>query len=145
MNRSIMIKLAGCCLLASTTVTTAACATGASAVAASTHGKASVYRSATAYVQLAPEQAFSTAVKFLLGRGDIKITDLKEAENRCSAVRDNHRLTLRVIESGDGRSRISILVGGGDDPIASQDLADDLVWRICARLGTKCEIRTDEP
>ena len=37
------------------------CATGTSAVAASTHGSASVYRSATAYVQLAPDQAFNRA------------------------------------------------------------------------------------
>ena len=114
-------------------------------MAASTHGRASVYRSETAYVELAPDQAFNPAVKMLLERGDIEITDLKEAENRCRAVSGHHTITLRVIESGDGRSRISILVGGGDDPDASRDLADDLIWRICARLGTKCDFRADEP
>lgn len=108
-------------------------------MAASTHGRASVYRSATAYVELAPDQAFNPAVKMLLERGDVEITDLKEAENRCRAVSGHHTITLRVIESAEGRSRISILVGGGDDPEGSQVLADDLIWRICARLGTKCE------
>jgi len=116
------------------------CATGTSAVAASTHGSASVYRSATAYVQLAPEQAFNPAVKMLLERGDIEITDLKEANNRCSAVEGDHRLTFRVIESGGGRSRLSMLVGGGDDPDANQELADTLIQAICGRLPAACEL-----
>ena len=114
-----------------------------SAVAASTHRSASVYRSATAYVQLEPDQAFNRAVKMLLERGDIEITDLKEANNRCSAVEGDHRLTFRVIESGGGRSRLSMLVGGGDDPDANQELADTLIQAICGRLPTACELGVD--
>jgi len=115
------------------------CATGTSAVAASTHGRASVYRSATAYVQLAPEQAFDPAVKILLERGDIEITDLKEANNRCKAVVGDRTLTFRVIESGEGRSRMSILIGGGDATEANQQLADALMQQICGRLEVACE------
>jgi hypothetical protein len=132
-------------MIAIVAIVTYGCATGTSAVAASTHGSASVYRSATAYVQLAPDQAFNPAVKLLLERGDIEITDLKEANNRCSAVEGDHRLTFRVIESVGGRSRLSMLVGGGDDREANQELADELIRRICARLPTPCEFGAVEP
>ena len=121
------------------------CATGTSTVAASTHGKASVYRSATAYVELAPDRAFNPAVKMLLERGDIEITDLKEANNRCKAVAGDRKLTFRVIESGIGRSRLSVLVGGGDNPDANQELADRLMQQICGRLGVACDFGVDEP
>lgn len=144
MKRSLTLALAGGVLLLWMTMWTLACATRASAVAASTYARASVYRSATAYVQLAPDQAFNPAVEMLLARGDIKITELEEAVKRCGAVSGDLRITLRVIESGDGRSRISIVVGGGNDPNENQDLADDLIWRICARLGTTCVFGTDE-
>jgi hypothetical protein len=121
------------------------CATGGSAAAASTYGKASVYRSATAYVQLAPEQAFNPAVKMLLERGDIEITDLKEANNRCKAVTDDFKLTFRVIESGPGRSRLSMLVGGGNDPGANQELAERLMRAICGRLTVDCNPEPEAP
>ena len=121
------------------------CATGTSAIAASTHGKASVYRSATAYVQLAPEQAFNPVAKMLLEWGDIEITDLDEAAFSCKAVAGDRRLTFRVIESSGGRSRLSMLVGGGDDPEANQELAEELLQRICASLSVKCEFGTDAP
>ena len=121
------------------------CATGTSAAAASTHGRASVYRSATAYVRLAPDQAFNPAVNVLLERGDVEITDLKEANNRCKAVEGDHKLTFRVIESGDGRSRLSMLVGGGDNPDANQELADDVNRKICAHLPVPCEFGAVEP
>jgi hypothetical protein len=121
------------------------CATGTSAVAASTHGSASVYRSATAYVRLVPDQAFNPAVKMLLERGDIEITELKEVNNRCKAVAGDRTLTFRVIESGAGRSRLSMLVGGGDDPDANQELADSLMEQICGRLGVACDFGADEP
>lgn len=115
------------------------CATGTSAVAASTHGRTSLYRSASAYVQLAPEDAFEPAVKLLLEREDIEITDLKEANSRCKAVAGDRKLTLRVIESGEGLSRLSLLVGGGNDPDSNQQLADGLMHEICGRLGVACE------
>jgi hypothetical protein len=143
-RRSLTVTLTGEALLASMMMCTSACATRASVVAASTYGGASVYRSATAHVELPPDRAFNPAAKMLLERGDIEITDLKEAENRCRAVSGAHTITLRVIESSGGRSRISILVGGGDDSDASQVLADDLISRICARLGTTCVFGTGE-
>ena len=140
MKRSLILIPAVGALVASIAIATCGCATGTSAVAASTHGSASVYRSATAYVQLAPEQAFNPAVKMLLERGDIETTDLKEANKRCSTVEGDHRLTFRVIESGGGRSRLSMLVGGGDDPDANQELADTLIQAICGRLPAACEL-----
>ena len=54
------------------------------------------------HVQLAPDQAFNPAVKILLERGDIEITDLKEHDNRCRAVAGDRKLTFRVVEYGDG-------------------------------------------
>jgi hypothetical protein len=114
-------------------------------MAGSTYGKVSVYRSATAYVRLAPDQVFNPVVEMLLERGDIKITDLKEASNRCRAVTGDRELTLRVIESGTGRSRLSVLVGGGDDPDANQELADTLMQQICGRLTVECEPGSGAP
>ncbi len=114
-------------------------------MAASTHGRTSVYRSATAYVQLAPDKAFNPAVKVLLERGDIEITDLEEAENRCKAVAGDRKLTFRVIESENGSSRLSLLVGGGDDPAANQELADRIMQQICGHLGVVCESATSAP
>lgn len=115
------------------------CATGASAAGASVSSASSVYGSASAYVQLPPDQAFNPAVKMLLERGDIEITDLKEANNRCKAVAGDHKLTFRVIESGAGRSRLSMLVGGGYDPVSNQEMADELLDTICRRLSVACE------
>ena len=144
MKRFLVLTPAAGALVAAIAATYG-CATGTSAVAASTHGRASVYRSATAYVQLAPDKAFNPAVKMLLERGDIEITDLKEADNRCKAIAGERGLTFRVIESGDGRSRLSMLVGGGDDPDANQELADRLMHQICGRLGVACESGTGAP
>ena len=121
------------------------CTTGTSAVAASTHGRASVYRSATAYVELAPGEAFKPSVKMLLERGDIEVTDLKEADNRCKAVAGDRKMTFRVIESADGRSRLSVLVGGGNNPDANQELADRLMQQICGSLEVPCESGTGSP
>lgn len=126
-------------LLIATALAACGCATGTSAVAGTTYQKSSVYRSATARVALAPEDAFNPAVKLLLERGDINITKLKESENRCSAIVGSHKLTFRVIEAGPGRSRLSLMVGGGHDPAANQDLADELVRGICSRLSVQCE------
>ena len=145
MKRSLIVIPAVGSLVATIVIVNYGCATGSSAVAASTHGRASVYRSDTAYVQLAPAQAFNSAVKMLLERDDIEITDLKEADNRCKAVIGDHKLTFRVIESGGGRSRLSMLVGGGDDPDANQELADMLMHQICGRLGVACESGTGAP
>ena len=121
------------------------CATGTSAVAVSTHRKASLYRSASAYVQLAPDDAFVPAAELLLEREDIEITDLNQAQHRCKAVAGDRQLKFRVIESGTERSRLSLLVGGGDDPDANQELADELVKEICERLGVACESETGLP
>jgi len=121
------------------------CATGTSAVAASTHRKASLHRSASAHVQLAPDDAFVPAAELLLEREDIEITDLNQARNQCKAVAGDRKLTFRVIESGAGGSRLSMLVGGGHDPEANQELADELVKEICGRLGVACESGTGLP
>jgi len=88
---------------------------------------------------LAPGKAFKPAVKMLLERGDIEVTDLNEANNRCKAVVGDRTLTFRVIESGEGRSRMSILIGGGDGTEANQQLADALMQQICGRLEVACE------
>lgn len=145
MRRSVAMSSAIGALCSLTAIGTCACATGTSAVAASTHGRTSVYRSATAYVQLAPEDAFEPAVTLLLEREDIEITDLREAHNRCKAVAGNRKLTFRIIESTDGRSRLSLLVGGGDDPEANQELADKLMRQMCSRLSAACESGTGTP
>ena len=145
MKQSLSLIPAVGALAAAIAIATSGCAAGTSAVAASTHGRASVYRSATAYVQLAPDQAFNHAVKMLLERGDIEITDLTEANNRCKAIAGDRKLTFRVIESANGRSRLSMLVGGGDDPDANQELADKLMGQICGRLEVACESGTGAP
>ena len=139
------MALAGGILLLWMTMWTSACATGASTFAASTHGRASVYGSATAYVRLAPDEAFNPAVEFLLGRGDIEITELKEAENRCKAVIGDHKLTFRVIDAANRQSRMSLLVGGGRVSDANQELADTLMEQICGCLTAACEPASDVP
>ena len=126
-------------LIVAVTVSGVGCTVGASATAASTYGKGSVYRSASATVQLAPDQAFNPAVRVLLERGDIEITDLKEHDNRCRAVAGDRRLTFKVVDTGTGRARLSMVVGGGNDPEANQDLAEGLVRAICSRLPVACE------
>jgi hypothetical protein len=108
-------------------------------VAASTYGKASVYRSATAYVELAPADAFEPAVELLRERDDIEITDVESADSRCKAITGDRTVTLRVIESTPGRSRLSLMVGGGSDGDANDALAKDLLVAICGRLGDACE------
>lgn len=118
------------------------CSVGASNMAASTYGKGSVYRSASAFVELAADQTFNPAVKMLLERGDIEITDLKEADNRCRAVAGEHKLTFKVVDAGPGRSRLSMVVGGGNDPDANQELANVLMTAICGRLPVACEGQT---
>lgn len=115
------------------------CATGTSTMAASTHAKSSLYRSASATVRLTPEHTFEPAVKLLLERDDIEITDLEEANNSCKAIAGSRKLTLRVIKVDDERSRLSLLVGSGDDPEANQELAEILIQDICARLEAACE------
>ena len=139
MSRSFVISVGVGTVFIIAAIGSYGCATGTSALAASTHGTASLYRSATAYVSLPPERAFNPAVKMLLERGDIQITDLKEADNRCKAVAGDRTLTFRVIESSDGRSRLSLLVGGGSDPEGNQALADELMRAICRRLEVTCE------
>jgi hypothetical protein len=144
-KRTLVLTPAAGALVTAIAIGACGCATGTSTVAASTHGRASVYRSATAYVQLEPDKAFNPAVKMLLERGDIEITDLKETNNRCKAVAGDRKLTFRVIESANGRSRLSMLVGGGDDPDANQELADRMMQQICARLAVACESGTGAP
>jgi hypothetical protein len=108
-------------------------------MAASTHGTSSLYRSSSATVRLAPEDVFEPAVKLLLDRDDIEITSLEEAGNRCKAISGDSKLTLRVVDVDGERSRLSLLVGAGDDPAANQDLAESLMHDICARLAAACE------
>lgn len=126
-------------LLGLVTIGAGGCAMGTSAVGASTYQKSSVYRSASATVDLGPEDAFGAAVKLLLEREDIEITELEEGANRCSARVGDHTLTLRVTAVGPGRTRLSMLVGGGRDAEANQNLADEIVDEACARLGNICD------
>ena len=115
------------------------CAMGSSAVGASTYQKSTVYRSAAATVDLGPEDAFEAAVKLLLERDDIEITELEEGANRCTARAGDHKLTLRVTAVGPGRTRLSMLVGGGRDTESNQTLADEIVEEVCARFAKKCD------
>jgi len=126
-------------LLGLVAIGTTGCAMGTSAVGASTYQKASVYRSAAATVDLGPEDAFEAAVKLLLERDDIEITELDEEANRCSARAGDQTLTLRIIEVGSERTRLSLLVGGGRDTESNQDLADEMIAEVCARLGSACD------
>jgi hypothetical protein len=132
--------LIGEVLVIAMTMSISACATRTSSVAASTHSRASLYRSSTAYVQQSPDRAFNPAVNILLERTDIEITNLEEADNRCTAKAGDRKLTLRVIEADRNRSRLSLLVGGGDDPAANQELAERLMRDICAHFGAACEL-----
>ena len=138
-KRSPTFLSAGGALLATVVLWVSACATGTSIFGASTYGKASVYRSASAYVRLPADQVFNAVVKMLLERGDIELTDLKEAENRFRAVAAGRKLSFRVIESTNEKSRLSLLVGSGDDPEVNQELADRLMQQICGRLEVPCE------
>jgi len=114
-------------------------------VGASTAGKVSAHRSATASVALAPEDVFEPAVTILLERDDIEITALDEAANRCTAVSGDVTITLWVIASAPGRSRLSIMVGRGTDADANQALADRLAGTICLKLGPACETAQPSP
>jgi len=137
-SRSSIVSAGRIVLVGAVASIACGCATGTAVQAASTYGKASIYRSASAHVQLAPADAFEPAVEILKEREDIEITDVREADNRCEAVAGDRELTLRVIESGAGRSRLSMLVGGGDDPDANEKLADELISEICGGLGVPC-------
>lgn len=108
-------------------------------VAASAYRKASVYGTATAYVRLAPGDAFERAVEILAELEDIEITARDEVSTRCTAVAGNRALTFRVFESDVGRSRLSLLVGGGDDPVANEEMANRLMQEICGHLDAACE------
>ena len=115
------------------------CAAGTSMVASSAYRKASVYGTATAYVRLAPNDAFEPAMQALAEMQDIEITALDQASTRCSADAGDREVTFRVFESEVGRSRLSVLVGGGDDPVANQQLANRLMQQICGHFDVTCE------
>lgn len=125
-------------LLGLVAIGTTGCAMGTSAVGASAYQKATSYRSAVATVDLGPEDAFEAAVKLLLERDDIEITELEEGANRCSARAGDHTLMLRVIKVNSERTRLSLLVGGGRDTESNQNLADEMIAEVCARLGSAC-------
>jgi hypothetical protein len=121
------------------------CSTGTSLVAASAYRKASVYGTSKAYVEMAPEDAFQPGVAILAELEDTEITALDEDSTRCTAAHGDRVLTFRVFESREGLSRLSLLVGGGDDANANQELADRLMQEICGRLGTECETGSGSP
>jgi len=126
-------------LLIAVAIGAAGCATGASVIAASAYRKASVYGTSTAYAQIAPEDAFSPGLAVLAEQDDVQITAVDEGSTRCTAASGDLVLTFRVFPSGDDRSRLSLLVGGGDDADANQELADRLMQQICGRLDASCE------
>jgi hypothetical protein len=128
-----------------TVVGVCGCAARTSVIASSTHGRASNYRFATTYVEMVPEEVFDTAVTMLRESGDIEVTDLNEPDNRCGAVSGDLKLTFRVLEATEGRSRLSAMVGGGHDPDGNQELADTMIRRVCERLPEPCETGDIEP
>ena len=115
------------------------CAAGTSTVAASAYRKAAAYGTSKSYVQMAPEDAFDPGVAILSQLEGAEITALDENFTRCTATFGDRVLTFRVFESGEGRSRLSLLVGGGDDAVANQELADQLMKKICKHLEAACE------
>lgn len=131
--------VAGAGLVAALTVGSFGCAAGTSTVAASAYRKAAVYGTSKAYVQMVPEDAFDPGVAILSQLEDAEITALDEDFARCTATFGDRVLTFRVFESGDGRSRLSLLVGGGADADANQELADQLMKKICEHLEAACE------
>ena len=135
----------GSALVVSVAIAGCGCATGASSVAASTYAKASAYGSASAYVRLEPQEAFDSAVKLLLEREDIKIIGLTETDSRCTAAAGDRNLTFRVIESSPGRSRLSMMVGGGSDSGGNEAWAAALLQQICGRLSAACDFKTVGP
>jgi hypothetical protein len=126
-------------------LTAIGCALGGATGAASTSGAASRYRTASVLVAVEPEKAFKSAVTVLLERGDVEITNLTESKNRCRAAVGRQKLSLRVLESGPDRSRLSLMVGGGDDPSTNLELAEDLLQAICDGLPVSCEPGADVP
>jgi hypothetical protein len=108
-------------------------------MAASTHAAASTYRSATAYVALSPDDAFETAARILLDRNDLEITALDDVVRRCTADMGTNTVTVRVIESSPGRSRLTVSVGGGDEPGSNESLATAVLRDVCERLSVPCE------
>jgi hypothetical protein len=126
-------------LMVAMTIAAGGCATGSSLVAASAYRKASVYGTSKAYVRMAPGAAFKPGLAVLAGLDGFEITALDEDTTRCTALQGDRVLTFRVFESGDEGARLSLLVGGGDDPVANQELADRLMAQICGRLDAACE------
>jgi hypothetical protein len=119
-------------------VGTIGCAAASSLVATSAYHKASVYGTSKAYVHMVPGEAFEPGVAVLAELEGVEITAIDETSHRCTAAQGNRVVTFRVFESGGGHSRLSILVGGGDDPDANQRLADSLIRSICRHLGVEC-------
>lgn len=115
------------------------CAAASSLVATSAYQKASVYGTSKAYVHMAPGEAFEPAVAVLAELEGVEITAIDEASHRCTADQGDLVATFRVFEAGEGRSRLSLLVGGGDDAAANQELADRLIQRICGGFPEGCE------
>jgi hypothetical protein len=108
-------------------------------MAASTHAAASTYRSATAYVALSPDDAFETAARMLLDRNDLDITALDEVGMRCTATMGPRTVSVRLIESTPGRSRLTVSVGGGDEPGSNESLATAVLRDVCGRFPVPCE------
>jgi len=126
-------------------IASSGCSSASTVAATSAYRQVSLYRSASAHVSLAPDDAFEPAVTFLLERDDIEITDLNETHRQCTAVLGDRTLTFRVIAAGTDRSRLSMLVGGVDDANGSQKVADGLIRDICGHLSPPCEIGSGAP
>jgi hypothetical protein len=126
-------------IVAAVTMATTGCLTATSMVASSAYRKASVYGTSNAYVPVVPEVAFERGVAALAGLEDVEITAVDEVTTRCTADQGDRVLTFRVFESTSGRSRLSLLVGGGDDADTNQRLADELMEKICGRFSGGCE------
>ena len=118
---------------------TVGCAAGSSLVAASAYRKASVYGTSKAYVQMPSAEAFKSGAAVLAELENVEITAMDEDSTRCAATQGDRVATFRVFEAAEGRSRLSLLVGGGEDADANQELADQLMRNICERLDTGCE------
>jgi hypothetical protein len=146
MSRSTTYGSGGLCaaalwsaLVVEVAIASCGCVTGSSLVAASAYRKASVYGTSTAYVRMEPKDAFTSGVAVLAAIEDVEVTAMDEDSTRCAAAHGDLVATFRVFEAGEGRSRLSLLVGGGYDADANQELADRLIQRICGRFPEGCE------
>jgi hypothetical protein len=88
---------------------------------------------------MVPDDAFAAAANLVRDRDDLGETAFDEAGRRWTGDMRTHTVTVRVIESTPGRSRVTVTVGGGNDPVTNESLAAELLRDVCARFPVPCE------